>query len=612
VASVFALIGGLVLGPAAAATAADPSPTAGTDALDIGEPVAGKSVCSLGGSLNTVSGLVATESGYAAVNDGSGGTRSNISLVFLDDKCKTTSTFTNSAQPRDPEDLALGKDGKTVWVADFGDDNKDRPTIALWKVPANHSSAASRYRLSYPDGKHNAEAILLDADDTPIVLTKDGGTAKLYKPTAKLVANNETGLPLKKVGEFKPAKTDTENQMSVLGNQVTGAARSPDGTKVVIRTYADAYEFDVADGDVVKAVTTGKPRITRLPNEPDGSAITYSADGSQFYTVSKVAADSDSKPKILSYAPHVTKAAEPTKAPAAGGGGTSPGSGLSWFDKLSPSDLTRIAAAVGAVGLALAIAGIVGIRRARRRRREEQDDDYDDYDEGYDDAPPRRGGGQAMPPAPRDPRYADGYDEFDPYAAPAGVPAGQRGGTYGGQAGYDAQGYGADGQPYAAQAGYDQAGYAAQQGYDQAGYGAQQGYDQAGYGAQQGYDQAGYAQAGYDQAGYAQAGYDQAGYAQAGYGQAPGYEAQGYAGQGYDQAGYGAAPGYDEAGQYGAAQPPYGADQYGQQYGGQPGYDAGQYAGQPGADPYGQQYGGQPGPDPYGEGYDPQYDPRRR
>ncbi|WP_344132737.1 hypothetical protein [Luedemannella flava] len=555
VASVIVLAAGLALGPVTAAAAAAPTPdpsassdTGGADALIIGEPVAGKKVCTISGTgLKAITGLVAIESGFAAITDGF---RSNLGLAFLDEKCKVTDTFTNSAGRRSPQDLALGKDGKTIWVADFGD-AKNRPSIAVWKVPANHTSAATIYRMTFPDDPHPAQALLLDGDDTPIVLTNDGGATELYKPTKKLVGNDTTGVPMEKVGEFKPAKTDTENDMSVLANQVTGAARSPDGSKVVIRTYADAYEFDVADGDVVKAVTTGKPRITRLPNETSGESITYSADGALFYTTSKLEADASDSPKILSYKPHVPPAPEPS-GDGGGGGLQSPGAELSWFDRLGPSDLTRIAAAVGAVGLALAIAGIVGIRRARRRRREEEEDEYDDYDDGYDEAPaPRRGGGEyGAPPQPRDARYAgDGYDDFDPYAAPAGMAAaGQRGGTYGGAAGYDQ--------------GYEQ-GYA-QQGYDQ-GY-AQQGYDQ-GY-AQQGYDQ-GYAQQGYDQ-GYAQQGYDQSGY-----GAQQGYE-QGYGQQGYDQ---------------------YGQQGYEQGYA-QQGYDQGQYGQQ-------QQYGEY-------DGYDQQYDPRRR
>src|SRR3712207_6972861 len=50
------------------------------------------------------------------------------------------------------------------------------------------------------------------------------------------------------------------------------------GGKVVLRTYSDALEWDVSGGDVLAALT-GKPRVTPLPDEPFGEAITYSRDG---------------------------------------------------------------------------------------------------------------------------------------------------------------------------------------------------------------------------------------------------------------------------------------------------------------------------------------------
>jgi len=87
---------------------------------------------------------------------------------------------------------------------------------------------------------------------------------------------------------------------------------------VVVRTASDAYEFAVgSDGDIVKAITQGTPVITPLPGEENGQAISYSADGTQFLTLSSVA-----KPVLRSYKPFVppppTVAQE--KAGSAGGG----------------------------------------------------------------------------------------------------------------------------------------------------------------------------------------------------------------------------------------------------------------------------------------------------
>ena len=116
-------------------------------------------------------------------------------------------------------------------------------------------------------------------------------------------------MPLKLAGQFTPEQTGTATKFGLAGqNWVTGGANSPDGSKVVIRTYSDAYEFDVKNGDVVSAITKGKPRITPLPDDAQGEAIAYTPDGASFLTLSN---DSNATP-ILKWKP-----AEPTKASAA-------------------------------------------------------------------------------------------------------------------------------------------------------------------------------------------------------------------------------------------------------------------------------------------------------
>ena len=94
-------------------------------------------------------------------------------------------------------------------------------------------------------------------------------------------------MPLKKVGEVTVPPSDTSgNPLARLGRgTIDGGAVAPGGGKVVLRTYTDALEWTVTGGDVLAALK-GKPRVTPLPDEPLGEAITYSADGKYFYTVS--------------------------------------------------------------------------------------------------------------------------------------------------------------------------------------------------------------------------------------------------------------------------------------------------------------------------------------
>jgi len=465
-----------------------------------------------------LSGLVATESGFVTVTD-SNGEKSAIKIYVLDLNCKVTKSIAYPTPAFDPEDVAMGKDG-TIWVADIGDNYRERQPpggrgIGLWKLAAN-STTPQLFRYSYPDAAHDAEAILLAADDSPIFVTKDSEGSKLYVPTAAPDPSGKA-VPLKEVGSFKPQHTGTPNSLSVVGEKfVTGGANSPDRKKVVLRTYSDAYEWDVPDGDVVKAITTTQPRITALPNENAGEGIAYSPDGSVFYTVE----DTESAPlktPIRKYTPNnkaPTAAAKPTKSDSGGG------------LPLTLSQITYLVIGVGVLGLVLLVGGVMGIARSRNNRKRRRDDDWDDEygdDYGRGGQQPRRGGNRGgRPPG----RPAGGYPPSGggfppPGPAYGGAPA-SAGGTVYGRGGGHVYGGGQAGNQEPYQSGYPQSGY--EQGY-------QGGYDQGGYGHDQGgYDQRAYDQGGYDQGGYDQGGYDQGGYDHSGY-------AQGYQDHGH-QSGY--------------------------------------------------------------------------
>jgi len=361
------LASGLVMLGAVPASA-EPAPTA------TAKVAAGKKVCKITDpALPELSGIVATENGFVVINDSSD-VASERKIFFLDDACKITDRVDFPVRPRDPEDLVLTPDGKTLWIADIGDNSvrddavEDRDTIALWSMPADGSKKPKLYRLTYPDGdKHDAEALLLNGDGTPIIVTKEvTKPAGIYVPTAAL-KTGETGVPLKRVGEIELPRTDTPGSAFARLAQgiVTGGAVAPDGSKVVLRTYLDAFEWDVTNGDVVAALK-GKPRGTGLPTDPRGEAITYSTDGKLFYTVSDMGdlQDEDTANYILKYTP-ATKVVEANAAGTAGD--STAGSSASWFADLSLTDITYLVGGVGVLGAMLVGAGIFGIMRARKK-----------------------------------------------------------------------------------------------------------------------------------------------------------------------------------------------------------------------------------------------------
>ena len=354
---------GVVMLPASAGVAA-----VGTRGPVLQAQAKPKAVCTVTDPrLVELSGLVATKSGYIVVND-STDLEERRKIFYLNQDCAVTNAVDYSgAGPYDTEDLALSPDRKTLWIADTGDNitsAQRRERVALWSMPVSGNKPPSLHRLAYPEkAPHDAEALLIADDGTPIIITKSLSGSKIFVPDGPLQTDNETPVPMKEVGRLKLPRTSTDNLLGTSGRVlVTGAARSPDGSKVVVRTYADAFEFDVPNGDIVKALTDGKPRATALA-DPFGEAIAYTADGKWFLTVSEIAdVASATDLQILRYQPSTTVA---TEAPVPGAG--APGSEDSFFQSLSLQQITYLIAGVGVVGVLLVAAGVTGILRARRK-----------------------------------------------------------------------------------------------------------------------------------------------------------------------------------------------------------------------------------------------------
>ncbi len=430
---VIAVVGAVVVALVSGAPASAGSASLATDIPNLGPANPGTAVCTVNNpNLDEVTGLVASSNDIYAVEGGDTFDPSSVQIWTINPTTCQASSRNYGFDPADPQDLALGTDG-ALWLADTGDgigSDNQRVRVTMERVDPASSAPAVPYRAQYPDsGKINAQAVLLQKDNTPILIANASGKAILYRPSAALQANAENGLPkLTEAGEFTPAKTGTANPLGGIGNAiVTGAATSPDRTRVVIRTASDAYEFKVgSDGDLVKAITTVTPVITPLPDEENGQAITYSADGKLFLTLS-----SAKNPVLRSYQPYVPPA--PT-----GDAGTAAGNASS--SKLSFSDITNIAAVVGFLGFVAVVAGIIGIYRARKRYRErgewsdeEAEGEYSRYDRrtqprrerGPRPTRPERGGGEdrrrqwddeeyGRPPRGRPPRTGARPDGWGP------------------------------------------------------------------------------------------------------------------------------------------------------------------------------------------------------
>lgn len=377
---------GLVLSVTMSPAAAQPTPTPIPEEAEeepevvVPEPVPGDPQCVVEDlRLTHLSGLVAVEDAYYVINDGSSPEQG---IFVLDQSCQVVDQiFYTGAGSRDPEDLELDRANNILWVADIGDNpaastaaGEPRQTVALWRVDLDGDRTPVIHRFAYEDGQpRDAETLVLDGDGTPVIVTRDVGTAELFRPVEgpdSWVPENpaEQAVPLEQVGEFSPPNTGSDHDLlpsAAARSMITGGTTAPEGDRVVLRSYTDAFEFDVADGDVVAAITEGQPRITPLPGEPQGEAISYSPDGQQFLTISEVPDQlADYQPELLSYTP--TSPPPETASPDEEAiSAATDQRGFSLIDDVQ--DILNLVAAVGVLGLLLVAAGVYGIVRARRR-----------------------------------------------------------------------------------------------------------------------------------------------------------------------------------------------------------------------------------------------------
>lgn len=236
-----------------------------------------RTLCTVGDErLAELSGLAADAAGVWAIPDG--GRRTEVFRIDPRD-CAIVQTRTAAIDPRDIEDLAIGPDG-ALWVSDIGDNDRRRETVAVIVLPARGEPRL--HRLVYPDGPHDAEALLVDATGSAVIVTKDAAQpAGIYRTDGAPAGKGPT--PLVRAGELTLPPSDTVGgPLGGLGSRVvTGAARSADGGVVAVRSYTDAWLYPVRDGDVAGALArpVAEPVRVPLPGEPQGEAVAFLPDG---------------------------------------------------------------------------------------------------------------------------------------------------------------------------------------------------------------------------------------------------------------------------------------------------------------------------------------------
>jgi hypothetical protein len=182
---------------------------------------------------------------------------------------RTVSRTTYADSVEDVEAIAPGPAGR-LWVGDTGDNRRRRDEVKVYRVrPRDGEHPGERFDLTYPDGPHDAEALLVEPRSQRVfVVSKSAFGGTVYAAPRDLVA---TGGP------------NRMRAYAQVRGLVTDGAFFPDGKHVVLRTYGKARVYTFPAFGLVGTVL--------LPSQPQGEGISVGANGRVLVSTEGVHAD---------------------------------------------------------------------------------------------------------------------------------------------------------------------------------------------------------------------------------------------------------------------------------------------------------------------------------
>ncbi len=297
------------------------------------------------------SGLVVEGDTMVTVNDS--GDRGRVFTV--DARTGATVGVTSwEPEPEDVEALAPAGPGH-VWVADIGDNRARREWVSVRRVPVGvgaRVTGAPEYRWVYPDGPHDAEALLADP-----------GTGRLYVVTKSVFGGQVFAAPRRLSAEgpsrLRPVAAD------VLGLVTDGAFLGPG--VVALRNYGQAEFYSLPGWEPIERID--------LPSQQQGEGLAAGPDRSIW-----LSSEGSHSPVLRVPLPESVRAAlqppaataSPTPAGAPESGGQESGGGAEGLPAVTDQEPTwRLLALValgGLVAVGLAVAWSVRERRRRGRQ----------------------------------------------------------------------------------------------------------------------------------------------------------------------------------------------------------------------------------------------------
>ncbi|MFO8075653.1 MAG: hypothetical protein ACQETV_07835 [Actinomycetota bacterium] len=184
-----------------------------------------------------------------------------------------------------------------LYVGDIGDNLRSREHVEIHRIVEPDLDApapteplpAETARLAYPDGPHDAEALLVDPDGRPFLVTKAPFDAERGEtgPTRLYAAPAFSDGVLEEAGEIVLPAPQRRVLGLVVGEVVTGGSVAADG-RALLRTYDHVVLLTppepAADLATLPAWEAGE---VPGPLLPQGEAVAWDADGCGYALVSE-------------------------------------------------------------------------------------------------------------------------------------------------------------------------------------------------------------------------------------------------------------------------------------------------------------------------------------
>ncbi|MFP3992866.1 WD40 repeat domain-containing protein, partial [Streptomyces sp. E11-3] len=180
-------------------------------------------------------------------------------------KTVATVTMRGVGAPRDVEAISIGPDGD-LYVGDIGDNTGGGWShVWIYRLPEpkelrDVTVTATQYVVQYEGGARDAEALMVHPKTGRVYIgdKKKDGDGGLFEGPAELSASGTNVF--KRVGDVDLWTTD--------------GAFSPDGERLVLRSYFEAESYGWKDGRL-----SGDGERVSVPFQRQGESVTFSADG---------------------------------------------------------------------------------------------------------------------------------------------------------------------------------------------------------------------------------------------------------------------------------------------------------------------------------------------